>query len=54
MALVQIICTNSKVVYCLEYCSVCLLLNHKHYIKLSSEEIADEIDAMSKKENNMW
>lgn len=26
----------------------------KHYIKLSSEEIADEIDAMSKKENDMW
>jgi len=24
------------------------------YIKLSSEEIADEIAAMSKKENDMW
>lgn len=55
MAILQIICTNSCDVYCLEHCSVCLLLNQiKHYIKLSSEEIADEIDAMSKKENNMW
>lgn len=28
--------------------------NFMDYIKLSSEEIADEIAAMSKKENDMW
>lgn len=34
--------------------SIFILNQIKHYTKLSSKEIADEIDAMSKKENDMW